>query len=65
MMVFPSREEVESFAFPAQSTKTPRGCCPSINRIVPLGYTAVALISLSRWTASTEITEQMLSPDGT
>src|SRR5438045_782995 len=31
MMVLPSLEDVESFALPEQSTKTPRGCCPSMN----------------------------------
>jgi hypothetical protein len=37
MIVLPSRDEVESFAFPTHSTKTPRGCCPSMNSIAPLG----------------------------
>jgi len=37
MMVLPSREEVGSFAFPAQSTNTPRGCCPSMKSIAPMG----------------------------
>src|ERR1700686_2597306 len=54
MMVLPSRDDVESFAFPAQSTKTPRGCCPSMKSIAPLGYTAVDFISLSFCPATTE-----------
>jgi len=51
MMVLPSLEDVKSLAFPIQSTKTPRGCWPSINSIVDFGYTAVDLISFSLWTA--------------
>ena len=37
MTVLPSADEVESFALPAQSTNTPRGCCPSINSIADFG----------------------------
>src|ERR1700731_4967293 len=51
MIVLPSLEDVKSFAFPEQSTKTPRGCWPSINSIVDFGYTAVDLISFSFCTA--------------
>src|SRR5260370_17606632 len=51
IMVLPSVEDVKSFAFPAQSTNTPRGCWPSINSIVDFGYTAVDLISFSFCTA--------------
>src|SRR5581483_453138 len=54
MIVLPSRDEVESFAFPAHSTNTPRGCCPSMKSIAPLGYTAVDFISLRRCPAGTE-----------
>src|SRR5271169_1534040 len=54
MMVLPSREEVESFALPAHRTNTPRACCPSMKSMVPLGYTAVDLISFRCCTAGTE-----------
>src|SRR5579863_731412 len=54
MMVLPSREEVESFALPAHRMNTPRACCPSMKSMVPLGYTAVDLISFRCCTAGTE-----------
>ena len=47
MIVLPSRDEVDSFTLPEHKTNTPRGCCPSMNSIAPLGYTAVDLISFS------------------
>src|SRR5579872_6532372 len=33
--VLPSREDVERFTFPEQMMNTPRGVCPSTNRIAP------------------------------
>src|SRR5438874_10182151 len=54
MIVLPSRDDVDSFTLPVHRTKTPRGCCPSMNSIAPLGYTAVDLISLSRCPACGE-----------
>src|ERR1022692_3766598 len=51
-MVLPSDDDVNSFAFPAQSTNIPRGCWPSRNSIADFGYTAVDLISFSFCTAA-------------
>jgi K+-transporting ATPase A subunit len=54
MMVLPSRDDVDSLAFPAHSTNTPRGCCPSMKSIAPFGidgggfYFVEALSGLDR-----------------
>src|ERR1043165_8841072 len=45
--VFPSVDDVVSFARPLQRMKMPRGISPSTNRSDPLGYTPVNLTASS------------------
>src|SRR5271165_4893904 len=47
MTVLPLGELIESFTLPLQSTKMPRGICPSTNNTAPCGY-AVAYLMLSK-----------------
>src|SRR5271166_11920 len=45
IMVLPLGELMESFTLPLQSTKMPRGSCPSTNSTAPGGYTMANLMS--------------------
>src|SRR5947207_14558870 len=54
MRTLPSREVVESFTFPEQSTNAPRGDCPSTNRIAPPGYVLRWLAALKDFNTSGE-----------
>src|SRR5208283_3885574 len=47
MTVLPLGELIESFTLPLQSTKMPRGNCPSTNNTAPWGY-AVAYLMFSK-----------------
>src|SRR3979490_1432693 len=54
MSTLPSREVVESFAFPEHSTKAPRGICPSTNRTALPGYVLKWLAALNSFRTSGE-----------
>ena len=62
MIVLPLEEEVQSFAVPAQSTKTPHGGCPSWKSLAPLRIAGSAfdLIQVLK-RAERQITERLLS----
>src|SRR5450755_3692472 len=47
IIVLPLGELIESFTLPLQSTKIPRGICPSTNSTAPCGY-AVAYLMFSK-----------------
>ena len=52
--VLPSADEVESLTRPVHKMKTPRGACPSTNRVAPFGYAAAEVMAASLCTARGE-----------
>src|SRR5580704_7111135 len=54
MSTLPSREVVESFAFPEHSTNAPRGVCPSTNRRALPGYVLKWLAALNSFRTSAD-----------
>src|ERR1700690_1836998 len=49
--VLPLGELMESFTLPLQSTKMPRGICPSTNNTAPWGYAAAYFMFSNAWSA--------------
>src|SRR5450759_413055 len=59
--VFPSVDEVVSFARPLQRMNTPRGSSPSTNRRDPFGYNPVNFTVSSAWTAGALMLQKIRS----